>query len=226
MIDTTLPPEPTATPAPTPYAPDGEITDSLLDFFKADSFDVYRQTVRNGDKGTEVERVQRRLHQLKYLYSADGTFGNLTENALKYFQRKNNLDQTGVADESTQRLLFSPNAIESEGVRVPLQAGGGPLRPPHLRLSLDGRRLQRAYRHLQVLRGRAKTPTPQGTFRAPARLAGDGTTSRTSTVTPSTPGAYRAAYSSTRLHTAGPNEEFRRLHLESGPRRIARLRGA
>ena len=40
--------------------------------------------------------------------------------------------------------------------------------------------------------------------RAPARLAGDGTTSRTSTVTPSTPGAYRAAYSSTRLHTAGP----------------------
>ena len=114
VIDATLPPEPTATPAPTPYTPDGEITDSLLDFFKTDSFDVYRQTVRNGDKGTEVERVQRRLHQLKYLYSADGTFGNLTENALKYFQRKNNLDQTGVADESTQRLLFSPNAIESE----------------------------------------------------------------------------------------------------------------
>ena len=62
VFDATLPPEPTATPSPTPYAPDGEITDNLLDFFKSNNFDVYRQTVRNGDKGTEVERVQRRRH--------------------------------------------------------------------------------------------------------------------------------------------------------------------
>ena len=205
VIDATLPPEPTATPAPTAYTPDGEITDSLLDFFKTDSFDVYRQTVRNGDKGTEVERVQRRLHQLKYLYSADGSFGNLTENALKYFQRKNNLDQTGVADESTQRLLFSPNAIESEEYVFPykLVVDLSDRRTYVYRWTGDG--LQRAYRHLQVLRGRApRRRHRKAPSRAPARMAGDGTTSRTSTVTPSTPGAYRAAYSSTRLHTAGP----------------------
>ena len=51
VYDATLPPEPAPTPAPTPYEPDGEISDSLLDFFKADTFDVYRETVRSGDEG-------------------------------------------------------------------------------------------------------------------------------------------------------------------------------
>ena len=172
VIDTTLPPEPTATPAPTPYTPDGEITDSLLDFFKTDSFDVYRQTVRNGDKGTEVERVQRRLHQLKYLYSADGTFGNLTENALKYFQRKNNLDQTGVADESTQRLLFSPNAIESEEYVFPykLVVDLSDRRTYVYRWTGDGYKERIATFKCCV--GAPKTPTPQGTFQGSGPAGG------------------------------------------------------
>ena len=172
VIDATLPPEPTATPAPTPYTPDGEITDSLLDFFKADSFDVYRQTVRNGDKGTEVERVQRRLHQLKYLYSADGTFGNLTENALKYFQRKNNLDQTGVADESTQRLLFSPNAIESEEYVFPykLVVDISDRRTYVYRWTGDGYGERIATFKCCV--GKPSTPTPQGTFQGSGPAGG------------------------------------------------------
>ena len=172
VIDATLPPEPTATPAPTPYTPDGEITDSLLDFFKADSFDVYRQTVRNGDKGTEVERVQRRLHQLKYLYSADGTFGNLTENALKYFQRKNNLDQTGVADETTQRLLFSPNAIESEEYVFPykLVVDLSDRRTYVYRWTGDGYKERIATFKCCV--GAPKTPTPQGTFQGSGQAGG------------------------------------------------------
>ena len=172
VFDATLPPEPTATPAPTPYTPDGEITDSLLDFFKADSFDVYRQTVRNGDKGTEVERVQRRLHQLKYLYSADGTFGNLTENALKYFQRKNNLDQTGVADESTQRLLFSPNAIESEEYVFPykLVVDLSDRRTYVYRWTGDGYKERIATFKCCV--GAPKTPTPQGTFQGSGPAGG------------------------------------------------------
>ncbi len=172
VFDATLPPEPTATPSPTPYTPDGEITDSLLDFFKADSFDVYRQTVRNGDKGTEVERVQRRLHQLKYLYSADGTFGNLTENALKYFQRKNNLDQTGVADETTQRLLFSPNAIESEEYVFPykLVVDLSDRRTYVYRWTGDGYKERIATFKCCV--GAPKTPTPQGTFQGSGQAGG------------------------------------------------------
>ena len=172
VFDATLPPEPTATPSPTPYAPDGEITDNLLDFFKSDNFDVYRQTVRNGDKGTEVERVQRRLHQLKYLYSADGTFGNLTENALKYFQRKNNLDQTGVADETTQRLLFSPNAIESEEYVFPykLVVDLSDRRTYVYRWTGDGYKERIATFKCCV--GAPSTPTPQGTFQGSGQAGG------------------------------------------------------
>ena len=172
VIDATLPPEPTATPEPTPYAPDGEITDSLLDFFKADSFDVYRQTVRNGDKGTEVERVQRRLHQLKYLYSADGTFGNLTENALKYFQRKNNLDQTGVADEETQQVLFSPDAIESEEYVFPykLVVDLSDRRTYVYRWTGDG--YNERIDTFKCCVGAPKTPTPQGTFQGAGQAGG------------------------------------------------------
>ena len=172
VFDATLPPEPTATPSPTPYAPDGEITDNLLDFFKSDNFDVYRQTVRNGDKGTEVERVQRRLHQLKYLYSADGTFGNLTENALKYFQRKNNLDQTGVADETTQRLLFSPNAIESEEYVFPykLVVDLSDRRTYVYRWTGDG--YNERIDTFKCCVGAPKTPTPQGTFQGAGQAGG------------------------------------------------------
>lgn len=94
---------------------DGEINQDILDFVDGKyHFEIYRQTVRNGDKGQEVRRVQRRLRQLKYLWSTDGSFGDGTERALLYFQRKNGLDQTGVADEATQKVLFSDSAVESE----------------------------------------------------------------------------------------------------------------
>ena len=140
--------------------------------FKADSFDVYRETVRNGDKGTEVERVQRRLHQLNYLYSADGAFGNLTENALKYFQRKNNLDQTGVADEETQRLLFSPDAIESEEYVFPykLVVDLSDRRTYVYRWTGDGYNERIATFKCCV--GAPKTPTPQGTFQGSGQAGG------------------------------------------------------
>ena len=124
-------PEPTATPAPTERASFGDeaiavdmpivkedetkIDEHLLAYVDGEyEFQVYRQTVANGDKGDEVTRVQRRLYQLKYLPIVDGAFGPSTERSLLYFQRKNGLNQTAVADEATQRALFSSDAIESE----------------------------------------------------------------------------------------------------------------
>ena len=94
---------------------EGEVNQTVLDFVdELHPFEVYRQTVRNGDKNDEVRRVQRRLKQLKYLWSDDGHFGDTTERALIYFQKKNGLTQSGVADEATQRVLFSAAAVESE----------------------------------------------------------------------------------------------------------------
>lgn len=124
-------PAPEATPAPTdfdvvvdmPIVNDvlltdesrSEITEEVLAFVDGDyDFDVYSQTVANGDEGEEVFRVQRRLHQLKYLAVVDGAYGDATERAMLYFQKKNGLSQTAVADEATQRALFSESAVESE----------------------------------------------------------------------------------------------------------------
>ena len=96
-------------------AADGEITRDVMDFVDGTyEFQVYRQDVRKGDKNIEAKRVQRRLKQLKYLYLADGSFGENSERALIYFQKKNNLPQTGVADEATQKVLFSDAAVVSE----------------------------------------------------------------------------------------------------------------
>ena len=172
VVDATIAPTPSPTPSPTPYAPDGEITDTLLELFKADNFTVYRQTVRNGDEGREVERVQRRLHQLNYLYSVDGAFGTLTENALKYFQRKNNLDQTGVADEQTQTLLFSPSAVESEEYVFPYKLVVDISDRRTYVYRWTGDRYGEQIATFKCCVGAPSTPTPLGTFQGSGQAGG------------------------------------------------------
>lgn len=126
---------PTPTPEPTPAATpstgfadaaiavdvpidkstDDEITQEVMDYVSGVyEFDVYLETLSSGDEGDEVERLQRRLYGLNYLATADGEFGANTERALLYFQKKNGLNQSAVADEATQRLLYSEAAVEAE----------------------------------------------------------------------------------------------------------------
>ena len=94
---------------------DATITDAVMDYVNGDlDFTVYRRNVAKGDRDSEALRVQTRLHQLKYVYAMDGVFGAVSELGLRYFQRKNNLPQTGLADEATQRILFSGQAVEAE----------------------------------------------------------------------------------------------------------------
>ena len=54
-------------------------------------------TLRNGMRGEEVAEIQRALITLGYLKgTADGVFGNNTENAVRKFQRKNKLTADGL----------------------------------------------------------------------------------------------------------------------------------
>lgn len=127
----TATPEPETTPAPDeqPIAMDvpvdqgknevngydGEITEDILKFVNGEySFKPYQLTVQTGSEGAEVWRVQRRLRNLKYLYNPDGSYGNLSELAIRYFQRKNGLPETGIADQATQEMLFSDQALAAE----------------------------------------------------------------------------------------------------------------
>ena len=103
---------------------DGEITDDVLLYATgANEFHVYQHLVQNGDRDAEVWRVQRRLNSLGYLYKPDGSFGALTENALRYFQRKNGLPETGAADQATQEKLFSSDALRAEEYVFPYKIG-------------------------------------------------------------------------------------------------------
>lgn len=65
-------------------------------------------TLYNGCKSEEVQELQEALISLGYLKgTADGVFGNNTENAVRKFQKKNKLVSDGLAGEKTRSLILS-----------------------------------------------------------------------------------------------------------------------
>ena len=176
-------PEPTVTPSPneagnyanseividTPIRKEDEdaVTEEILAFVDGDyEFEVYTETVSNGDEGAEVLRVQRRLYDLNYLAVANSTFDSTTERALLYFQKKNGLTQNGVADETTQRLLFSEAAVEAEEY---VHAYKFVIDVSDQRVYVyqwNGSDYGTCVREMICSTGTRKTPTPFGTFQA------------------------------------------------------------
>ena len=69
-------------------------------------------SLSEGDRGEAVLRLQTRLYRLNYLPAADidGYFGSATREAVYAFQENNDLYRTGVADTTTQALLYSSAA--------------------------------------------------------------------------------------------------------------------
>ena len=66
------------------------------------------ETLKRGDKDIEVEHLQEVLARDEGLYPEKlitGYFGILTEQALKKFQKRHNLSQTGITDSATQQKL-------------------------------------------------------------------------------------------------------------------------
>ena len=69
------------------------------------------KVLRNGEDGQAVTRLQENLISLGYLNTkATGKFRSATEAAVRAFQQHNGLEATGVADVTTQQLLFSTRA--------------------------------------------------------------------------------------------------------------------
>ncbi|NLJ30752.1 MAG: ABC transporter substrate-binding protein [Clostridiales bacterium] len=68
-------------------------------------------TLKKGDKGDEVLKLQNRLKELGYMFvKPSGEYAEGTEQSVKDFQYLNNLVVTGVADAKTQTLLYSDSA--------------------------------------------------------------------------------------------------------------------
>ncbi|MBQ4579878.1 MAG: peptidoglycan-binding protein [Clostridia bacterium] len=68
------------------------------------------ETLSKGDKGTLVVEMQEALKKLGYLSEVTGEFDSATVEAVKNFQRRNNLTVNGKANSSTLSKLYSKNA--------------------------------------------------------------------------------------------------------------------
>ena len=80
--------------------------------------------LRNGMEGEDVRQLQSMLIQLGYdcgRWGADGDFGDMTEMALRNFQRDYNLDVDGIAGKDTIAVLeaaIGGDAADAEYVRI------------------------------------------------------------------------------------------------------------
>lgn len=73
--------------------------------------EVVYETLQKGSKGKAVKKLQKRLKTLGYLTGkVDGDYGKGTAKAVKAFQKKAGLPQTGVADDATQKALYADDA--------------------------------------------------------------------------------------------------------------------
>ena len=135
----------------------------LLDDFYSDSFPEIPEEMSTGSEGRDVVRLQRRLSCLEYYNGGlDGQYGSGTVQAIKDFQLRNDLPETGVADRATMAALFNENAKKA-------------LKPYVLKVSVSDQRVY-AYapdrdgeytnlvRTMKCSTGRKGSPTPTGTF--------------------------------------------------------------
>lgn len=82
------------------------------------------ETLRKGDRGRAVRRLQRRLN-----LSADGVFGPQTDRAVKRFQRRSGLTADGIVGPMTRAKLglarFSSSDVRHPPKDAPADSGGG-----------------------------------------------------------------------------------------------------
>lgn len=152
----------------------GEIDYYMMEYVNGKKeFPVYRQNVGVGDKGDEPMRVQKRLKQLNYLYSADGEFGANSALALKYFQYKHGLEETGIADEATQRALFSTTALEAEEYVFPYRIGVDISQQKVYIMQWTGKDYSEIVKTMVCSTGLNSSPTPTGTYQSQGRTGGE-----------------------------------------------------
>lgn len=82
--------------------------------------------LRIGDSGDTISKVQNMLSKLGYINAANvtGYYGEVTENAVKLFQRTNNLSVDGAVGAQTMTMLTSGNAKKAPA-NAPRQTTGG-----------------------------------------------------------------------------------------------------
>lgn len=79
------------------------------------------RTLRKGDQGEDVKNVQTRLQELGYYTGKiSGNYTNATVEAVKAFQKKNNLSVDGVCGAITRTAMFGVSPVYAVATAVPL----------------------------------------------------------------------------------------------------------
>ncbi len=69
-------------------------------------------TLKNGSSGEAVQHLQQALISQGFLSgSADGVYGSGTASAVASFQQSKGLEETGIADQATQKALFNEDGV-------------------------------------------------------------------------------------------------------------------
>lgn len=89
------------------------------------------KTFTLGSKGNEVQQINKRLKELRYLKKGNSRqYTEMTQEAVRTFQRLNGLEETGEADPQTTALLFSDKATAAPWpTLVPLSTPAPPSVP-------------------------------------------------------------------------------------------------
>lgn len=147
------------------FAEQGKLTVRAQEALQGDDLIVFTGEIGAESDESEVRRLQNRLESLFYPIGnggADGKFGEGTAEAVKLFQTESGLEPTGVADEKTQRALFSEDAA-------------GNWTPYKLVVSLDDQRVyvyqlndQKEYEHIKtfICSTGLEDATPRGVYSA------------------------------------------------------------
>ena len=104
---------------------DGEAGAKTLEALSRAVAELTDTTLSKGDKGDKVQTLQQNLITLGYLSGkADGEYGSKTANAVRAFQRANNLVVTDEADQATQDAIAAAvKALTNAPAATVLQKG-------------------------------------------------------------------------------------------------------
>lgn len=143
-----------------------EITAERVRDFLRDELPAYVGDLKYGAQRSDIRRLQTRLVGKSYLPSGiDGQYGANTKAAVRYFQRENKLEETGIADEKTQLLLFSEEC----------KAAQRPSHKYHVEINVSRQKVyvyewyygaySKLVKTMTCTTGAVDTPTPLGSYK-------------------------------------------------------------
>ena len=130
---------------------------------------------KEGDAGSEILAIKERMLALGYYTGtiSHNRFNDTMTQRVKQLQKNNGLPETGIADEATQRVLFSARAMEGEEYVFPYKIVVDISEQRVYVGEWRGESYEGPIHTYKCATGKVETPTPLGTYQAGGRCGGE-----------------------------------------------------